>query len=193
MLEAFKLSLPHEIYLMRHGETRWNREGRIQGGRDSELTSLGRDQALRQGAVLRRILPRLGPVAVFCSPLGRAQSTARLALGASDFTLDARIAEIGCGRWEGTTAAERQQSDPDVTFEAEFDLYTKAPEGEGLAALATRINAFLRDLEGPTVVVSHKVALTVLRALVCDDALRSDLAPKQGSIMRLRDGVAYSL
>ncbi|MCB1411303.1 MAG: histidine phosphatase family protein, partial [Rhodobacteraceae bacterium] len=43
------------IYILRHGQTVWNLEGRMQGSRDSSLTDLGRAQAARQGAILGRI------------------------------------------------------------------------------------------------------------------------------------------
>ncbi len=51
------LSLPHRLILVRHGETDWNREGRLQGGQDIPLNLLGRDQAAEAAARLKALEP----------------------------------------------------------------------------------------------------------------------------------------
>lgn len=182
--------MPHQIFLLRHGETEWNRAGRIQGQRDSALTNLGRQQALRQSHTLQRLRKDLGQHRVVCSPLLRAQTTAQLALGSTDFVTDPRVSEIACGRWENTTHSERLISDPDLapTLSEDFDLYIHAPDGEGLVALEQRLLAFLADVSGPTVIFSHKIALVVMRAILTgQDDLSSSMAPPQGSIMEIKD------
>ena len=75
-----------ELYILRHGETIWNRQGRYQGRKDSPLTQKGRQQAVRQRKLLNAIetLPRK----VFVSPLGRTVETARLAVAAETPTPD---------------------------------------------------------------------------------------------------------
>lgn len=189
-----KLNMPHTIYLLRHGETVWNLEGRIQGQHDSELTPLGQDQALRQGHTLKRIREKIGAHTIYCSPLPRAQKTAKLALGSSDFVTDPRLAEINCGQWENTTHDMRMRSDPDLAhmLNADLDFYINAPGGEGLEALTERLGSFLRDLDAPAILFSHKIALVVLRALLAgnDEGLSSNMAPPQGSILEIKDRVA---
>ena len=184
-----QVSLRHQLLLLRHGETVWNREGRLQGRLDSPLTETGREQARRQGRDLEVFRQGLGPHLVFCSPLKRAQDTARLALGAEAFITEARLVEIGCGRWEGTTEAERAQSDPEAAgrFGDEIERYLNAPGGEGLATLTDRLAAFLADLEGPAVIFSHKVVLVTLRAMVTGgrSSLVGGMAPRQGTILEL--------
>ena len=80
-----------ELLILRHGETEWNREGRMQGALDSPLTYVGRAQALAQGAALRAA--GIGPVRWFSSPQGRALETARLASGEARVTADDRLRE----------------------------------------------------------------------------------------------------
>ncbi len=63
-----------DLYLVRHGETEWNRLRRIQGLTDIPLNDTGREQARRTGMLLTR-----RPIArVYASPLGRARETAEI-------------------------------------------------------------------------------------------------------------------
>ena len=91
-----------ELYILRHGETLWNQQGRLQGQKDSPLTDKGRQQALAQGEVLRSVksLPHI----VFVSPLGRTLTTANLAAPfIKTHVKDPRLLEINFGAWEGAT------------------------------------------------------------------------------------------
>ena len=91
-----------ELYILRHGETLWNQQGRFQGQKDSPLTDKGRRQALAQGEVLRSVksLPHI----VFVSPLGRTLTTAILAAPfIKTHVKDPRLLEINFGAWEGAT------------------------------------------------------------------------------------------
>lgn len=185
-----KIPVAHDLLLLRHGETEWNRAGQLQGKKNSPLTDKGRSQARRQAKVLRRIRPSLAQHTLFASPLGRAQETARLAFEGDPFITDDRLAEIGLGRWEGTTRNACLDSDPDLasTVKNDFDFYVNAPDGEGLAALSERIAAFLGELKAPAVIVSHKVTLSVMHALLTgqEGMLSCDLAPPQGSVLQFR-------
>ncbi len=67
----------HDLYILRHGETTWNREGRMQGHLNAPLTDLGQAQAAAQGAVLAQ--RDLRGFAFYSSPLARAVHTAGLA------------------------------------------------------------------------------------------------------------------
>lgn len=185
------LTVPHRLFLLRHGETEWNQTGRIQGQLDSPLTPKGRDQALRQGEIVRRLCEGIGKHEVRCSPLGRAQQTARLALGNEDFLTDKRLMEIDCGKWEGTRHEDRLTSDPGLAAQLnqDFAIYLNAPAGEGLAALSSRLTEMLESLSGPTVIFSHKIALVVMRALLTGSELSSTMAPPQGTILEISQGV----
>src|SRR5437588_638163 len=96
------------IYLARHGETVWNRDGRFQGRLDSPLTRRGLDQARRMGETLAARIPRgeRRDWTIVASPLGRAQHTARiiagiLGLAGADIETEARLAEVDIGSWAG--------------------------------------------------------------------------------------------
>jgi len=156
------------------------------------LTAQGRDQALRQGHTLKRLRNDLGDHQVLCSSLGRAQQTARLALGNDSFLTEKRLREIGCGKWEGTCHEDRLVTDPDLAphLSEDFDIYVNAPGGEGLDRLSNRLVAFLETLEAPTMIFSHKIALVVMRALLSGSELSSNMAPPQGSILEINQGVS---
>jgi len=96
------LTLP-ELYVMRHGETEWNRLGRWQGPFDSPLTETGQAQARDLGAMLRA--RGVGPDAydILTSPQGRAVRTAQLAFGEGVPRPDDRLREIGVTTGPGRT------------------------------------------------------------------------------------------
>ena len=109
------------IYYIRHGETEWNADGRLQGTRDIPLNDLGRKQAADAGSILADLFARDGrseqSLAFVASPLGRARSTMELVRGAlelppADYSIDNRLREIGYGDWEGSTLRQMQASDP---------------------------------------------------------------------------------
>ena len=102
------------IYYIRHGETEWNADGRLQGAQDIPLNDLGRKQAASAGGILADLFARDGrdeqSLAFIASPLGRARSTMELVRGAlnlppDDYAVDDRLREIGYGQWEGSTLA----------------------------------------------------------------------------------------
>src|ERR1700761_2852217 len=103
------------IYFIRHGQTEWNEQKRIQGGKDSPLTEVGRQQSIRAGHVLETILKRDGRSALaldfVASPLGRARQTMELVRGTmhlplAGYRIDGRLRELSYGQWEGSTLAE---------------------------------------------------------------------------------------
>ncbi|MEX2374622.1 MAG: histidine phosphatase family protein [Dehalococcoidia bacterium] len=84
--------------LLRHGETLWNVEQRLQGHENSELSDRGREQALRFAKYAAALRPRH----VVTSDLGRTRETARL-LGYPDVPCDKRFRELHMGDWTGRT------------------------------------------------------------------------------------------
>jgi broad specificity phosphatase PhoE len=132
------------IYVLRHGETEWNREGRLQGHGDSPLTAQGVRQAAAQNAILRRYAPA-GAVAI-SSDSGRSVATARRALEGlhMPLSLDPRLREVGLGDWQGMTVAEVEAGWAFLTEGRDpFDWKFDAPGGESLSDLATRAAAVL--------------------------------------------------
>jgi probable phosphoglycerate mutase len=184
------------LYVLRHGQTLWNAEHRIQGSLDSALTDLGRTQAHDQNDILRGL--DLHGYRAVSSPQGRALETARLALDGvlPDFETDARLREIGVGDWEGR---RRDDIDPatvvDESEENALYLYESAPGGEGFAALRARCEAFLSALNCPSVLVTHGITSRMLRLVVLglDTQEIGTLPGGQGVVFHLENGVQRKL
>lgn len=152
-----------QVYLVRHGETVWNAERRIQGQSDSPLTEKGEQQAHQ---VSERV-KHLGITHVITSDLGRTRRTAEIIADACGctVTLDPRLRELNMGVLEkrpldGLTAAEEQ-------WRATLVNGTEGgriPEGESMSELAARMHAALNaclDLPAGSrpLLVSHGMAL----------------------------------
>ena len=150
-----------DLYLMRHGQTEWNVQGRLQGLLDSPLTPLGLGQARRQAWLMRDLLhlPR------YASTAGRAQQTARIVFAGLDFRSDERLQEIDIGDCTGLRLEEMRQRHAGGSGDGWPAWYDRAPGGEGLAGLESRVRAFLDDLDGPALIVTHGITLRMLRLL----------------------------
>jgi len=135
------------IYMFRHGETDWNREGRMQGGTDIPLNETGREQALR----LREFF-RANPVDAFLSSdLRRAHDTAKIAAGepAAPIILEPRLRETNLGEAEGLTVEEFLERFGAELLEKWRALdkvheHVRFPQGESKLEHLTR---FLKGLE----------------------------------------------
>ncbi|WP_082724717.1 MULTISPECIES: histidine phosphatase family protein [Paracoccus] len=148
-----------DLYLMRHGQTEWNAEGRMQGRLDSALTPLGVAQARRQAWLLRD----LTGLARYASTAGRAQQTACIVFAGADFLSDTRLHEIDIGHFTGRTGEALRAEHPALFAGGALDWYDRAPGGEHFAGLQARVRAFLRELSGPALIVTHGVTLRMLR------------------------------
>ena len=177
-----------ELYILRHGETLWNAENRMQGGLDSALTARGVADAQRQHAILKG--RDLTGFRFLTSPQGRAVQTAAIALGgiADWLRTDDRLREIGVGEWAGRLRSELPLPDGPNALMKQYEM---APGGEGFAALKARCLSFLADLDEPAVIVTHGVTGMVLRALVVGEKAYAgpSVHAGQGCVFHLRDGV----
>lgn len=176
------------LYLVRHGETEWNRLQRFQGNQDIPLSDEGRHQA-------RLLAERLSDVRfdqVFSSDLSRARETAEIILsrnrhvrtaepspridepGVSGHTsppliLDPRLREIHFGVWEGLTSAEIAERYPDLRQAYRRDpVNTVLTGGESPAQVQKRMLEFYDELKldhgAKVLIVSHGAAI---KALIC--------------------------
>jgi broad specificity phosphatase PhoE len=188
------------IYYIRHGETEWNAEGRLQGVQDVPLNDLGRKQAAGAGRILADLLARDGrsdqSLKFVASPLGRARQTMELVRGVlglplPDYAIDDRLREIGYGLWEGSTLAQAQGEDPDLFARRQAEKWTVSPPGgESYVAVQARMNAWYNQLEADTVAVAHggtARALTVALGLETPESA-ADLAIEQGAVYVFGDG-----
>ena len=168
------------LYILRHGQTVWNAEHRVQGRFDSPLTEKGREHARMQRKILESL--DLSNFDAFSSPQGRAFHTASIALeGVFDrIHTDAALCEISAGDWDGLARRDLPLGGPlDETEESALDLFERAPGGEGFAALRQRCESFLQRLKRPAVLVTHGVTSRMLR-LVLTDRDTSEIAMQEG-------------
>ena len=168
-----KLTAP--LYLLRHGETAWNIERRMQGSLDSPLTGRGRAQAVAMGRALARELALEDRPTLFLrSPLGRTRETSlivgrELGLDPARWRDDARLAELGYGDWEGSTWQEIEAHTPNALADWKADPESYCPpKGESHHALRRRqaeVLAHVVASNARTVVIGHGVSGAVLRGL----------------------------
>lgn len=139
----------NELWLARHGETKWSRAGRHTGRTDVPLTARGERQAQALGERLHGMAFAL----VLTSPLERALRTAELAGFGDVLVLDEDLVEVDYGAYEGRTTAEIQRMRPG------WDLWRDGcPEGETIAQAAVRAERVLaraRATDGPVLLVGH--------------------------------------
>lgn len=136
-----------KLYMMRHGETDWNAQLRLQGCADISLNENGRRLAKITGEALKDI--RFDQV--FSSPLCRAVETARLVLGDRDVPVvtDARIKEISFGEWEGRRCGEKFGEIPQDMLDNFFhapEKYTAPLGGESFEEILARTKDFYDEL-----------------------------------------------
>jgi probable phosphoglycerate mutase len=168
--------LRHRLVFLRHGETDWNAEGRLQGRQDIPLNAKGREQAADAGRIVLNILGPRGlaspDLAFLASPLGRARETmevAREAMGLprTGYTLDDRLMELTFGEWEGLTWPEVKARAPEAASWREGDKWRFTPPGgESYEMLTQRIEPWLAELDRPAVVVSHGGVARALMARI---------------------------
>lgn len=186
-----------EIFVLRHGETEWNAQGRMQGWLDSPLTARGRAQAARQADTLTTLgmFERGDEVQFFVSPLGRTQQTADIALPGVTPNPDDRLREISVGDWEGQVLSDLKARHPE-RFREEDPLYwyDHAPGGEGYGALEYRCAMFLDELKAPAVIVTHGITSRMLRCLALGlsrDRL-GELPGGQGVVHSVQNQIAFT-
>lgn len=186
------------IYLIRHGETEWNRDGRQQGQLDSPLTPTGDGQARSAAAILNREIDDLDSYVFYCSPLGRARRTAEIICEAllydpARIIFDPLLQEYSWGDWQGMTMAEMDQARPGAVAERARDKWNfKPPGGESYALLAARVDAWIQQhkREQNMIVVSHAAAGRVLRGrlLGLPPGETLNLETTQGVVFRCSPG-----
>ena len=183
------------IYYVRHGLTDWNVQQRLQGRRDVPLNAQGRAQAARGGEILSELLARDRRVPAtldyVSSPLSRARETmeitrAVLGLQPTGFAVDARLAEIAFGEWEGLTYSDVMARDKDVVAKRESDKWGFLPPGgESYAQLTVRMRAWYQTVDKDMVVAAHG---GTARALV---ALLQIAPPEDATHYSIDQGVVY--
>jgi probable phosphoglycerate mutase len=153
------------IYYVRHGETDWNVEWRLQGTRDIALNENGRQQAVRCGEIFAELFARDGLAAdaldYVSSPLGRARVTMELLRGvlklpAEGYRIERSLMEISFGEWEGFTIDELAKRDSEAVLRRDKDKWNFLPPGgESYQQVMARVAGWHATLSRDTVVVAH--------------------------------------
>ena len=159
----------YQLYVIRHGETEWNTEKRLQGRLDSNLTAKGEKDAKLLGDRLKEVEFQK----IISSPSNRTMKTARLVSGERKVPIetDERLMEIDLGEWQGLKEEEIKKRDPE-RFEAFWHnpaLY-ESIDGESFSDVKERFSEFLLDLDktkptGNVLVVTHGVVIKALYLL----------------------------
>lgn len=157
------------LYVVRHGQTEWNVEKRLQGRKNSNLTETG----IHDAKLLGKKLAATDFEAVYASPSARAVETTKLIIGERNLPLitDERLMEIDLGEWEGRTVDEITQNDGES-----YDVYQHQPQlfqgtGESFHDVRKRIVEVLKELEetystGNLLIVTHGVVIKVLQTIM---------------------------
>ncbi|WP_028464661.1 histidine phosphatase family protein [Nisaea denitrificans] len=162
------------IFLIRHGETVWNRLGRLQGQLDSPLTLTGVRQAEAHG---RKLGEMLGATAlpVIASPLGRTRQTTAIICDTADLPYEAvrfdeRLMEITLGEhdgYHGWDALDRDFPEHAVARQADPWHY-QHPGGESTEMVRHRLIPVMNELrsaETPHIVIAHGVVNKIMRGI----------------------------
>jgi broad specificity phosphatase PhoE len=188
------------LYYVRHGETAFNVEGRLQGRRDTELNAHGRRQAAECALLLQDLFARdqrrADEPVYISSPLMRARQTmevlrATLGLDPREFDIDARLSEIAYGDWEGLTLPEIEARTQGILAQRDRDKWDFAPPGgESYRQLATRVGDWYASLTCDAVVAAHgggvRALMALLHIVTKDEATRAPI--EQGVVYVFADG-----
>ena len=182
------------IYLLRHGQTNYNHEGRMQGQLESVLTPLGQAQVQAMADVLLAQLDNPNDWRILASPLARTRHSAAIiaaTLGLS-VEIEPALVEVGVGAWEGQLYADLRISHADAF--ARPDWYFRAPGGERFDDLTGRIDPWFASLtpepERRLIVVCHGVSGSFVRraylGLTQEETVAQDMP--QDAIYQLSNG-----
>ena len=188
------------IYLVRHGQTAFNAERRLQGHVDSPLTALGVRQAQAVADLLADLVGDEPGFRIVSSPLGRARSTADIIaqrLGLAEVEEDRRLIELSWGAWDGRLRSELEAEYPQAFGRTGWAF--DGPTGESYEAVQGRLADWLESLppepERRIIAVSHGVSGRVLRGvygnLPRDAAVAQDVP--QDAVYRLVDGQIHRI
>ncbi|TOK24209.1 phosphoglycerate mutase [Vibrio parahaemolyticus] len=162
--------MTRRIFVLRHGETEFNADEKLQGHCNSSLTSKGSDQARRVGTTLKQYVENR-PFRVYSSTLGRALQTSQIVCEELNYSYEnlnkePRLKEFSLGEWEQRTIPSLEQEIPNLL--AQNDWYLQAPNCETYESVRERLSSWLSDVahDEDIVVVSHGLTGIVLRGLL---------------------------
>lgn len=186
------------IYFLRHGETDWNAERRIQGHLDAPLNDKGRGQAGRNGRALSAVIGDPAEFDFVSSPLVRASETMEIVrremgLDSHGYRTDARLMEFNLGDWQGELYDELAGKFPDLIAARDGDPWNFKYPGEAsesYAMLSVRVLAWLAEVDRHTVATAHGGVMRCIRRhlLGLDDTAAFKLDAPQDKVLRIENG-----
>lgn len=186
------------VYFVRHGQTDWNAENRLQGQADIDLNALGREQATENGRKLGKLIDDPQEFDFVASPMRRTRETmqrlrAAMGLDPLAYRTDPRLVEVNFGDWQGFTYAELERQHPGISSERSLDKWDYLPSGEGAESyqmLYERIRPWFEGLVRDTVCVTHGGVIRALFRLVekLPKEEAASLDTPQDRLLRLKDG-----
>lgn len=184
------------IYVVRHGQTDWNAEYRLQGQADTDINARGQNQADGNGRLLGELIPDPDAFDFVASPLRRTRETmqrirAAMGLEPQNYRTDPRLMELHFGDWQGFTYAEVETKAPGSTEKRLFDKWNFRPPGEraeSYAMLADRVRPWLSEIARPTVCITHggivRTLFVIAAGMPEDGAAAMDVP--QNRVLRLK-------
>ena len=184
-----------ELWFIRHGETDWNLERRIQGQTDIPLNETGHAQAGAIAQAMAGLHDSLGGFDLQVSPLQRPRQTMQYIADSFDLdwtniTIDERLKELNFGELEGSTWPELNARGLDPEKDAEGYHAFRPKGGESYADATSRVRDWLDSLTRPTIAVAHGGISRIVRGIVLDLPVAGipGLRNPQWKFYRLKDG-----
>jgi broad specificity phosphatase PhoE len=189
--------MPPLCYFVRHGQTGWNAEFRLQGQADTDMTDLGRSQAMRNGRRLAELVDAPEGFDFVASPLKRTRETmelvrAEMGLPPAGYRTEPRLMEVHFGDWQGFTYPELEEKQPGCTatrFQDKWGFVAPGSGGESYQMLLDRVRPWFDALDKPTICVTHGGVIRILFKLVENmqvaDAAAMDVV--QDRVLRLKN------
>ncbi|UVK44313.1 phosphoglycerate mutase family protein [Mesorhizobium sp. AR07] len=151
------------VYIVRHGQTAWNAEFRLQGQADTDLNTLGCEQADGNGHRLAELVHNPQDFDFVASPMKRTRETmqrirAAMKLDPDGYRTDSRLVEVNFGDWQGFTFAELETRYPGASRIRALDKWNFQPPGEGAESyqmLLERVKPWFDAIERQTICVTH--------------------------------------
>ncbi|MFJ7953199.1 histidine phosphatase family protein [Lysinibacillus sp. NPDC096418] len=164
------------IYLLRHGETVFNTQGRYQGELDSPLTDVGMDQVRQNADILKNLIGNPNDWKVVSNPLGRALQSTKIICETIGYDFkkietDDRLSEVAVGVWAGLTMKEIENTWPNLIKDTDaFSWFFNAPNGESYDTVVSRLTDWLLSIkhEQKVIVISHGLTGRILRGVYAE-------------------------
>ncbi|MER9138013.1 histidine phosphatase family protein [Mesorhizobium sp. M0830] len=166
------------VYIVRHGQTAWNAEFRLQGQADTDLNALGREQATRNGRRLAELVQNPEDFDFVASPMKRTRETIQrirvaMELDPGAYRTDPRLVEVNFGDWQGFTFPELEARYPGAGRTRALDKWNFRPPGDGAESyqmLLERVRPYFDAIERQTICVTHGGVMRALFRFVLDVA-----------------------